>query len=59
MGVQHHRRSLSLGGYDMIAIGLFAVAGAILGLAVAFTYVGVNFLNILGADWGWIWAALR
>lgn len=46
-------------GHDLIALAMFAVAGAILGLAIAVAYVGVNLLNLLGAEWHWIWEVAR
>jgi len=39
----------------MIAIALFAIAGAILGLAFAVVYIGVNYLNALNVEWHYIW----
>ena len=49
------RPPLKLGGYDPVAIGLFAIAGAILGLAVVVVYIGMTFLSAIGVEWQWIW----
>jgi len=40
---------------DLLAIGLFAIAGAIIGLDFAIVYIGINFLNVIGVEWHWIW----
>lgn len=38
---------------ELIAFGIFFVGGAIIGLAVAVVYIGINLLNVLGAEWHW------
>lgn len=40
---------------DMVAVALFAVAGALIGIAFSIIYIGVNYLSVLGAEWHWIW----
>lgn len=40
---------------DLVAIAIFAVAGALVGIAFSVIYVGINYLNVLGVEWHWIW----
>jgi hypothetical protein len=52
---QEDQRTPRRGDYDAVAVGLFAVAGAILALAGVSTYIGLTVLNVLGVEWAWIW----
>ncbi len=40
---------------ELIAYGLFAIAGSIVGLAFAIAYVGMAVLSFMGAQWQWAW----
>ena len=40
---------------DMVAVALFFIGGAVLALAFAVIYVGINLINMMGATWRFIW----
>ena len=40
---------------ELIVVGLFFIGGAVLSVAFAIVYIGVNVLAFMGAQWSWIW----
>lgn len=55
MNPEPARKPRALSELDLIAIALFTVAGALMGIAFVIVYVGVNYLNLLGAQWNYLW----
>jgi hypothetical protein len=41
-------------GVDLVAVAIFAVAAAIWALTFAVLYIGINYLNMIGAQWHWV-----